>query len=239
MRYEIERALSFPPLWFVLIVSMGIRCIIAIYDRIYRLESFWDLATSYFDIIGSLTLILLILLVPIRLFTDDKYYFMEEIILAANKGRFILMIRRYIICLLFGFLMAIFLSVCNYIISAIISGSPTINLTAYWQITAQAAIGGAGLAIVAGALCDILRSHPAALIICGLFTLLGFMIRGSMVKPFDFLWFLKYGFFTALLRGHAGVTWEGWVNFWSLWHIILISLFLLFNIYKRRERRTL
>ncbi len=239
MRYEIERALRFPAMWLVIIVSMGVRCVIAIYDHLYRLDSFWDLAASYFDVIGSLTLILLILLTPIRLFTDDKQRSMEEIILTARKGRLVLMVRRYIVCLLFGFLMAVFLSVCNYIISAIIGGSPAIDLTAYWQITAQAAIGGAGLAIVAGALCDILRSHPAALIICGLFTLFGFMIRGSMVKPFDFLWFFEYGFFTPLLRGHAGVTWEGWISFWSLWHIILISLILIFNIYKRRERRTL
>ncbi|OPZ94997.1 MAG: ABC-2 family transporter protein [Firmicutes bacterium ADurb.Bin419] len=239
MRYEIERAFRFPSLWLVIIVSMGVRCVVAIYDRLYRFGSFWDLAASYFDIIGSLTLILLILLAPIRLFTDDKQHSMEEFILTARKGRLVLMVRRYTVCFLFGLLMAVLLSVCNYIISAIIGGSPAINLTVYWHITSQVAIGGAGLAVVAGALCGILRSHPATLIICGLFTLSGFMIRGSMVKPFDFLWFFECGFFNPLLRGHACVSWEGWFHFWSLWHIVLISLFLLIDIYKRKERKTL
>jgi hypothetical protein len=239
MRYEVERILHLPALWFVITVSLGARCVLAVCDRMYRSESFWDLAVSYFDLIGSLTLIILILLVPIRLFTDDRYYSLEEIILTTNKGKFTLMVRRYIVCLLFGFLMAIFLSLCNYIISVIICGSPPIDLTGYWQITAQVAIGGAGLAIVASALCDMLRSHPTALIICGLFTLFGFMIRGSMVDPFDFLWFFENGFFTSLLRGHAGVTWKGWTGFWSLWHITLILLVLLFDIYKRKGRRAL
>jgi|LSQX01.1.fsa_nt_gb hypothetical protein len=239
MRYEIERVLHLPTLWFVITVSMGARCVLAVCDRIYRPESFWDLATSYFYLIGSLTLIMLILLVPIRLFTDDRYYFLEEIILTTNKGKFTLMVRRYIVCLLFGLLTAIFLSLGNYIISVIIFGSPPIDLTGYWYKTAQVALGGAGLAIAAGALCDMLQSHSMALFVCSLLTLFGFMIRGSMVEPFDFLWFFENGFFTSLLRGHAGATWKGWIGFWSLWHIILILLVLLFDIYKRKGRRAL
>ncbi|MGI5823167.1 MAG: hypothetical protein ACOX6Z_04410 [Dethiobacteria bacterium] len=40
MRYEIERVLHLPALRFVITVSMGARCVLAVCDRIYRPESF-------------------------------------------------------------------------------------------------------------------------------------------------------------------------------------------------------
>ncbi len=239
MKYEWERTLRSPALWLILSASLGIRCVIAVYDRMYRFDSFWDLAVSYWEIIGALTLILMILLAPIKLFTDDKHYSMNEMILSARKGRWPLMARRLIVCLLFALTATAFLGTSNYIISAIIGGGPTVNITAYWHTTVQAAVGGMGLALAAGALCDVLRSHPAALIICGAFTLIGFMIRGNMIHPFDFLWFIKCGFFTPLLRGQAIALWNGWFLFWSVWHISMILIFLFFDVYKRRERKAL
>jgi hypothetical protein len=60
-----------------------------------------------------------------------------------------------------------------------------------------------------------------------------------MVQPFDFLWFFECGFFTPLLRGQASVTWGGWLLFWIIWHLSMITLFLIADIYKRRERKAL
>jgi hypothetical protein len=149
------------------------------------------------------------------------------------------MIRRFTVCILFTLMLTVFLSVGNYIISVIVGGTPAIDILAYSKATVQAAVGGMGLVMVAGALSDILRSHPAALILCGSFTLIGFMIRGSMVQPFDFLWFLECGFFTPLLRGQAIISWNGYLLFWSVWHISLVLLCLLLDIKKRKGRKAL
>lgn len=85
-------------------------------------------------------------------------------------------------------------------------------------------------------ICDLSKNHPVAMCLCGLPFASSYFINVDAVKPPDLFWFLRYGFFTELLRGR---TIGSFPVFWSVWYAALIGLTFFFVIQKRKERKEL
>ena len=77
---------------------------------------------------------------------------------------------------------------------------------------------------------------PAAMCICGVPFAVSYFVNAGVVKPFELLWFFRYGFFTEMMRGRFIYSAP---MFWTIWYALLLFGVLVIAIIKRKERKEL
>ena len=72
--------------------------------------------------------------------------------------------------------------------------------------------------------------------ICGVPFAVSYFVNAGVVKPFELLWFFRYGFFTEMMRGRFIYSAP---MFWTIWYALLLFGVLVIAIIKRKERKEL
>ncbi|MGI5985885.1 MAG: hypothetical protein GXY01_07645 [Clostridiales bacterium] len=239
MKQELLRIIKMP--LFGLIIGAGtvIRLIFACFDHLYRENLFWSLSASSWGKIGAFTMAALILAVFARLFSLDNEYGTQDVISSTVFGRQRLFWHRQFAATTGVIIGVMTLSTANVLIS--VSLGQRLIWESEWIMnflvhTGIALCGCIGLSVVAGAICDISKSQPVTLCICGIPFLISIFVNADMVQPFELFWFFRYGFFTELMRGETPPSMLG---FWIIWYGIMLILVLMIAIHKRKERKEL
>lgn len=237
MKQELLRIIKMPFYWLIISAGVIIRAVLAYLDRLYRPEQYWSLCADFWIIIGALTMVVLILVCLIRLFTIDYECGAEKIISSTAFGRKIIFWQR-LSAITVGAAFGVFMLTFANILIALIVGQ-RIEMGSTWifdflKASWVALCGSVALSLVSGAVSDISKSQPATMCICGTPFIISLFINSSMVKPFELFWFLRYGFFSELMRGRAL---ESLPGFWAAWYGMMMIAAVVFAIHKRKERK--
>lgn len=239
MKDDLLRLLKSSLYWLIISMGGGICIFTAYMDYRYRSQNFWSLAGGFWNRFGAVILAFVILMVAVRLYSVDYEQKTAEMILSTAHGRKRLFRRRMAASMIFAVISAALLAAVHYGVSRIIAAElpiPSDWMGTYLFATFITVLGGAGFSAVSGAICDIIKSHGATLCICGLPYGISFFINSSVVKPPDIFWFLRYGFFTELMRGRLIASRPG---FWAVWYCGLTALTVALALIRRKERKEL
>lgn len=239
MKTECYQYFKNPLYWVVIGLGLAVRTVLAYLDGRYRGPQFWELAADFWNKTGSVTMGFLILLVMIRRFSFDTELRTFPIINSTSYGRFSLFWNRLIGGGAAVIAAGLFLYAGNIGISFLLGNK--IDMPYGWTnsfscATVIALVGSVGYFLMSAMICDLAKNHPIAMCLCGLPFASSYFINAGAVSPPDIFWFLRYGFFTELVRGK---TIKSFPAFWFVWYIALIGLTLFFVIRKRKERKEL
>lgn len=239
MKRELLRYLCHPLYWVIIGIGMAVRFVMAWLDRLYRPEIFWTLSIDFWNKIGSVTEGFLIVLVLIHLFSVDKESGIKPVINSTTHGRKRLLWERLIAGVLAAVAGALLLTFGNLSIIAVYRwGMPFPEgwIAKFLLYSVVALVGSAGFFLLCACVCDIAQNQPVAMCVCGLPFAISYFINADMVHPIEFLWLLRYGFFTELIRGRVIETIP---YFWIGWYFVLLFCVLALAIRKRKERKEL
>ena len=239
MKADLIRCFRNPLYWLVLSAGLSVRAILAYFDFQTRSDAFWSLSAEFWNKIGSVTLGFLVLLVLIRLFSEDRETGVFPVINSTAYGRSTLFRNRLIAGSIAASAGAVLLAAGNHALSILISGrlpKPDGWNHAWFRSTAIVLIGTIGFFLFAAFVCDSLKNQPAAMCICGVPFAFSYFINVVVLKKFEFFWFVRYGFFAEWMRGRRiGVT----PGVWGVWYALLLGGLLLAAIHQRKERKEL
>ena len=237
MRTELRQFFRTPLYWLVLLAGLGARASLAYLDFKHRPEEAWALSGGFWSRAGSVTMCLLILIVLIRRFSVDDETGAVSVIASTPHGRKDLYFSRLAAGCFAAVLGVVFLAAGNIGITVSLGRSIPVGWVRDFILrTVPAAVGAAGYFLVSAFVCDIFANQPVAMCICGIPFAVSYFINTGMIEAFDAFWFLRYGFFTELLRG----TWiETRPVFWIIWYVLLTAGFFVLSICRRKERKLL
>ncbi len=239
MIIELIRYYKSPLYWLVLSVGLSVRAILAYCDSRHRGNDFWVLSGEFWSRIGSVTIGFLVLLVLIHLFSVDRETATFSTINSTSYGRITLFRNRLIAGCIAASVGTALLAFGNCVLSAFFAcGSPIPRgwYDLFIRTTVVVLAGTIGFFIFAACVCDIFKNQTAAICICGSPFAFSYFLNASMLKDFELLWFLRYGFFTELIRGrliHSAPV------FWIKWYTLLLGGLLLITIHRRKEHKEL
>lgn len=239
MKRELLRIMKMPLYWLVIGGGMTIRLVFAYFDRLYRQDSFWNSFADFWNKIGAFTMAVLILVVLIRLFSMDREHGVQDVISSTMLGRRNLFLYRLFAVVTGACIGVSVLAAANTILSALFGQGIALNnewIMAFLTRTGIALCGSVGLSVVAGSICDISKSQPVTLCICGIPFIISIFVNADVVRPFELFWFFRYGFFTELMRGRLL---QSMLGFWVIWYSTILVLALAIAIAKRKERKEL
>ena len=204
MKTELCRYFKNPLYWIILAAGLSVRAVLAYFDCLYRSKDFWALSADFWSKIGSVTVGFLIVLVLIHLFSLDRETGTWPTISSTVYGRIHLFRNRltagkYCSSSWYRFIGNWQL----YCICTLGRGLPRPQDWLYLFIRPHVTvfIGSIGFFILAACVCDIFKNQPAAMCICGVPFAISYFVNAGVVKPFELLWFFRYGFFTEMMRG--------------------------------------
>lgn len=239
MKTECLQYFKNPYYWTVIGLGLTARAVLACLDFRYRGQQFWELAAAFWNKTGSITMGFLILLVMIRRFSYDTELRTFPIINSTAYGRLSLFRNRLIGGEAAVASAVLLLYAGNTGISCLLGnkmGMPYGWTGFFTHTTAATLAGSAGYFALSAMICDLSKNYPVAMCLCGLPFASSYFINAGAVKPPDLFWFLRYGFFTELMRGR---TIRSFPVFWSVWYAALIGLTFFFVIQRRKERKEL
>lgn len=239
MKTECYQYFKNPLYWVVIGLGLAVRTVLAYFDSLYRGPQFWELAAEFWNKTGSVTTGFLVILVVIHRFSYDAETGTFSIINSTSYGRFSLFWLRLISGEAAVIVAVLLLYAGNMGISFLLGNK--IDMPYGWTVsfsraTAIAFVGSVGYFLMSAMICDLAKNHPIAMCLCGLPFASSYFINAGAVSPPDIFWFLRYSFFTELVRGK---TIKSFPAFWFVWYIALIGLTLFFVIRKRKERKEL
>lgn len=239
MMQELLRILKMPLYWLLLGTGVAIRIILAYFDRMYRTELFWMLCADFWNKVGGFTVATVILAVLIRVFSIDYENGVQDVICSTAFGRLKLFCKRLFAIALNAAIAVVILAVANAFISAFFGRGLAFDDAELANVitkTAVALCGSIGLSIVAGAVCDISKSQPITLCVCGVPFIISVFINADVIQPLELFWFFRYGFFTELMRGRPL---HSLPTLWAVWYTAMIILVLSITLKARKERKEL
>lgn len=239
MMQELSRIMKMSLYWLILGVGIAVRIVFAHMDRLYRAEEFWSISAAYWTKIGAVTMVVLILIVLIHLFSIDHECRTEHVISSTPFGRKRLFWQRQFAVAAGATVGVSLLAISNVLISMFFGRWLTLDsawIVDFLASTGIAFCGSVGLSVVASAVCDISKSQPITLCICGIPFIISLFVNSSVIKPLELFWFFRYGFFTELMRGRPLQSMPG---LWVLWYGAMLVLALALAFRKRKERKEL
>ncbi len=239
MKRELLRIAKMPLYWLVIGAGTALRLIFAYLDRLYREDLFWNLSADFWNKIGAFTMAVLILIVLVRLFSMDHEYGTQDVISSTMFGRRRLFWYRQFAVATEAFIGVLVLAATNILISVFWGQGIVLDnewIMSFLVCTGIALCGSIGLSVVAGAVCDISKSQPITLCICGIPFIISIFVNANIVQPLELFWFFRYGFFTELMRGRSLQSMPG---LWIIWYGTMLILALTIAIKKRKERKEL
>ena len=239
MRMELVRLLRTPMYWMVLSAGLLARGAMAWQDKHWRVEQFWELAADFWNHFGSVTMGFLILVVLIRLFSQDRETGAVPVIQSTAKGRRELFFRRLAAGTTSAVLGASILAAGNAVLSVLFSPRQSLPARLGQTLLSPsliAAVGAVGYFLFSACICDLLQNQSAAMCVCGVPYGLSYFINVIAISRFPPVWLLRYGFFTELARGRTLTDRPG---FWLAWYVVLLSGGFWLSLVKRKERKAL
>ncbi len=239
MIVELKRYLRAPLYPLGLAISVLIRVVLTYMDMKHREDTYWEIAADYWDTVGSASFALIILAVLIHQFSKDKETGAITVINSTRDGRIKLYFRRLAAGVIMTVLTVAILSLCNVVTAYCFAPDvpvPDGFTRMFVSRTLIALLGGLGFFLAASFVCDAISNQMAAMSICGLPFGLSFIINVIVLDKFEFEWFVRYGFFTELMRGRLIYSQP---VFWCVWYAVLIIGLFVLSIYKRKERKQL
>lgn len=239
MKRELLRCLCRPLYWAIIGMGLAVRLLMAWLDRMYRSEIFWMLSTDFWNKIGSATEGFLIILVLIHLFSVDQESGTRPVVISTVYGRKRLLWERFTAGITATCIGVAFLTFGNLSITAACGWGlpcPEKWLAIFLMISVTALIGSAGFFLLCSCVCDMTQNQPMAMCICGLPFAISYFINADIVHPPEPLWFIRYGFFTELMRGR-GI--QSAPIFWIGWYAALFFGVLILALIKRKEHKEL
>lgn len=239
MKTELFQYLKNPLYWAVIGLGLSFRTVLAYFDRLYREPQFWELVADFWNKTGSVTVGFLMLLVVIHRFSYDVEVGVFPVINSTAYGRLSLFWNRLTSGGLAVVLSVLLLYAGNIGVSLLLGSK--ISMPYGWirfftRATAITLVGAVGYFGVSAMICDLTKNHPIAICLCGLPFASSYFVNAGVTKSFDIFWFLRYGFFTELVRGRAIVSLP---VFWLIWYFALISLILFLTIKGRKGNKEL
>jgi len=237
MRTEMKQLFRAPLYWLVLLAGLAARVALAYLDFRHRPEEAWTLSGEFWNKIGSVTMCLLILVVLTRRFSVDQETGALSVVASTPLGRKRLYYNRLAAGCIAAISGVFVLAVGNIGITLILGREMPVGWGFDFILrTLPAAVGAVGYSLISAFVCDIFANHPAAMCICGIPFAVSYFINIGMIEAFDVFWFLRYGFFTELLRGR-------WIAsrpvFWAAWYSLIMTGIFIFSICRRKERKLL
>lgn len=236
---ELLRCFKKPLYWIVLGGGLSVRMLLACFDRMYRSAAFWALSADFWNQIGSATVGFLIVLVLIHLFSVDRERRTLPVICSTVWGRGRLFCNRCVaggIAAVFGVLL---MAAGNVAVTKVLGRGllcPQDWTASFARASVVVMVGAVGFFIFTACVCDLCQNQPAAMCICGVPFAVSYFLNVIAIKPFEPFWFIRYGFFTELVRGRPI---DALPVFWAAWYALLLAGILLLTIKKRRERKEL
>lgn len=239
MKIECLQTFKNPYYWAVIGLGLAARTVLAYLDCRYRGPQFWELAADFWNKTGSVAMGFLILLVMIHRFSYDIEVGIFPTINSTAYGRLPLFWDRLLAGVSTVMVSVLLLWAGNIGISFLLGSQidmPDGWTGSFWSMTMVALAGAVGYFIVSAMICDLAKNHPVAMCLCGLPFASNYFINADAVKPPDIFWFLRYGFFTELIRGR---TLQSWPVFWLVWYTAFVGLTFFFVIWKRKGHKEL
>lgn len=239
MKTELFRYFKNPLYWIVLGAGLSVRTVLAYFDLLHRSKDFWVLAADFWSRIGSVTVVFLIVLVLIHLFSADRETETYPTINSTVYGRIHLFRNRLIAGSVAASLGIALLAVGNLVVSIFFGrdlSRPQDWIYSFIRPPVVAIVGAIGFFILAACVCDIFKNQPAAMCICGAPFAISYFVNVGVIEQFELFWFFRYGFFTELMRGRPIYSAP---IFWIVWYLLLLGGVLLIAINKRKERKEL
>lgn len=236
MRAEIKHILCTPLYWLVLIAGIAARTVFAYLDFKYRLSSYWTLSDEYWSRLGSITVAFLILLVLIHRFSVDYENNTYSVIASTAYGRKELYFERLAAGCFMAILGVVILTAANIGITLTIGRGSIMPTDWFSSHTPVVIVGAVGYFLVSAFVCDTISNQPASMCICGLPFGISYFLNIGIIEEFDLFWFIRYGFFTELLRGRPISSFPA---FWGIWYPVMIVGVFILSIYRRKERKLL
>lgn len=245
MIQELRRLWTAPLLWLLVLGPAALSGILALFQRRYRPENYWNFMGQFWDKLGLAAVAALVLTICLSLTDRDRSCRTEDLLLTTRTGRKHLFARRLLACALGVFLFSLALSAGNFLCGLTLArGLPIPDNWAarYLGHTLLAGIGGALLSLAACGLCEVFRSLPISFLLVAVAMLFSALAPDLKGESLD-LYILANGFFAKLIRGRAltgwasyspSWGWEWWL--WGPWHLCLTALCLGWAIRKRKER---
>ena len=232
---ELKKIVFNKMFWIILMCGSSFRTFMAILDFKNRKNTYWELADNFWHNIGSFTIGMVILLVAIRIISYDKETKIFDVINTTYKGRVVLFLKR-IIAAIIGVLLSItILFTVNILISSFIA-EKFILTEAFLKKYCIVLLASIGYLIFCLLICDILKNHTAAMVVCGFPFGYTFLLGRESLQAYDVLWFIKYGFFADMIRGHS-ISSHHW--FWFIWYSLLFVMLFSISLYLRKVHKEL
>ena len=245
MTRELRRLWAAPFTWLLVLGPTAMSGVLALFQRRYGPEAYWNLMGQFWDKLGLAAVTALVLTTCLSLMSCDRACRTEDLMLTTRLGRKTLFLRRLLACALGTAVFSLVLAGANLLWGLALSqGLP---LPAGWAApylghTLLAAAGGALLALAVCGLCEAFRSLPIAFLLTAVVLLFSALTADMKGEPLG--WYvLANGFFAKLIRGRALTGWasysppwggEWWL--WGPWHLCLTALCAGWAIRKRKER---
>lgn len=202
-------------------------------------------STTFWHVLGSLTMGMIILFVNTKLFSEDLEEQIEEVVLTTKYGRGKLFCIRILSSLLYTVVLVMLLFAVQllgfYIFQQaehpVANPFPLTITTYFLKQILFVLLGSLLFTIFTACICTIVESHTVTVIICGVFFCLTYVLRGSLLQSYTIEWFLETGFFSYILRVKA-VFQESNIEVLTIWYAILLGsvAILTKKIQKRRHK---
>lgn len=232
---ELKKILNDKIFWIILLCSSCYRSFMAVLDFKYRKDTYWEITDNFWHNAGSVTIGVLILLVVIRIIVYDRETKVFEVINTTYKGRAEVFLKRIIASIVGVLFSVIILFTFNVLISSVIAGE-FMHTDVFLKTTCTVLLGSIGYLLFCLFVCDILKNHPATIVVCGFPFGYTFMLGIKPLEAFNILWFIKHGFFTDLVRGHSI---GSYLWFWITWYSLLFVLLISISLYLRKVHKEL
>lgn len=197
---------------------------ITLYFAIENGSNLLNTSATFWHVFGSLAIGFIILIVNTRIFILDKEEAVKEVILTTRNGKVnILLIRLiattiYTMCTVCLFL---FIQILGFLIFNEM-GSFTEFMVNCLEGFLYVFIGSVLFSIFAACVCMIFNSQTVTVILCGFLFGMTYILRGSLLNEYSFLWFLEKGFFSYMIRVKE-ILHDPHIVFLTVWYGILMT----------------
>lgn len=188
-------------------------------------------SATFWHVLGSLAIGLIILIVNTRIFILDKEEAVKEVILTTRNGKAnILLIRMiatiiYTMCTICSFL---FIQILGFLIFNEMDSFTEFMMNCLEGFL-YVLIGSVLFSIFATCVCMIFNSQTVTVILCGFLFGMTYILRGSLLNEYSFLWFLEKGFFSYMIRVKE-ILLDPYIVVLIVWYGILMTGILILTI---------
>lgn len=237
IRWELKKLLN--PVWMSVVFGliMSIWILLMYFASTSGEQRIVERFFSYWSVLGSLSLGMLVLFVNTKLFSLDSEQHIKEVVLTTKHGKRRLLATRFFVTMMFTAIIVSLLVVLQLagLLLFVEPDYEMLNATYMKQMT-TVFIGSELFAIFAACLCIMLSSHAATVTLCAFLFGCTYIFRTNFeTSIFSLNGLFDKGFFSYLVRGETLLNSE--VQAFIAWYgfLMIITIILTLTFQSRRN----